>query len=108
VAVDRSEVIAFSDRLGHAGGIGTAAVLYKGGVEKSLKIKFLGSGDRHTVFKAELLSPSLVVELVKDERQVWSLTIGVDSQATLHAIRHRSTIPGQYLVEAFHEQVMAV
>jgi len=40
-------------------------VLYKGGVEKSLMRKFLGSGDRHTVFKAELLMPLLVVELVK-------------------------------------------
>jgi len=31
-----------------------------------------------------------------------------DSQAAMHAIGHRRAIPGQHLVEAFHEQVAAV
>ena len=51
---------------------------------------------------------SLAVEMVKGKRQVWSLTIGVDSQAVMHATGHRRAIPGQHLVEAFHEQVAAV
>jgi len=46
------------------------------------------------VFKAELISLSLAAELVKDERQVQSLTIGIDSQAMMCAIRHRRAIQG--------------
>src|SRR5882724_9590842 len=68
----------------------------------------MGSEERHMVFEAELLGLSLAVEMVKGERQVRSLTIGVNSQAAMHAIGHRRAIPGQYLVEAFHEQVTAV
>jgi len=70
--------------------------------------KFMGSEDRHTVFKAELLSLSLAAELIKDKRQIRTLTVGVDNQAALHAIRNRRAILGQYLVEAFHEQIIAV
>src|SRR5882724_3920263 len=68
----------------------------------------MGSEERHMVFEAELLGLSLAVEMVKGERQVWSLTIGVDSQAAMCAIGHRRAIPGQHLVEAFHEQAAAV
>jgi len=107
-ATDCSEISVFSDGLGHEGSIGAAAVLYRGGTEKWSLWKHMGSEDRHTIFEAELLGLSLAVEILKDERQGWSLTIGVDSQATLHATGHRRAIPGQYLVEAFHEQVAAV
>src|SRR5882724_2355200 len=68
----------------------------------------MGSEERHTVFEAELLSLSLAAEMVKGKRLVWSLTIGADSQAAMRAIGHRRAIPGQHLVEAFHEQAAAV
>jgi len=102
---NRSEVSVFLDGSGHEGSIGAAAVLYRGGEEKWSIRKFMGSEERHTVFKAELLGLSLAVEMVKGERQVWSLTIWVDSQAAMHTIGHRRAILGKYLVEAFHEQV---
>ena len=84
------------------------AVLYKGGKEKKSVRKFMGSEDRHTVFEAELLCLSLAAELIKDERQIQTLTLGVDSQAVLRTIRNRRAIPGQYLLEAFHKQIAAV
>jgi len=83
VAADRSEILVFSDGLGHEGGISVVAVLYRGRAEKCLLRKFLGSEERHTVFKAELLTLSLAVEMMKDERQVWSITISIDSQAMM-------------------------
>jgi len=43
--------------------------------------------------------------MLRDERQVQSLTIGINSQATMQATRHRRDILGQYLVEAFHKQM---
>jgi len=107
-AADRSEATVFSDRSGHEGAIGTAAVLYRGSVEKKATKKFMGSEDRHMVFKAELPGMSMAVELIKNERQIRTLTLGVDSQAALRAIRNRRATPGQYLVESFHEQIKAV
>jgi len=43
---DRSEVLVFSDGSGHEGGIGVAAVLYRGGTEKHSLRKFLDSEER--------------------------------------------------------------
>src|SRR5882724_6449082 len=68
----------------------------------------MGSEDRHTVFKAELLGMSMAVELIKSERQIRTPTLGINSQATLHAIRNRRATLGQYLVESFHAQIEAV
>src|SRR5882724_6088924 len=52
-ATDCSEILVFLDGLGHKGGIGGVAVLYRGGAEKRSLWKHMGSKDRHTVFKAE-------------------------------------------------------
>ena len=105
---NRSEATVFSDGSGYEGAIGMAAVLYRGSVEKKATKKFMGSEDRHTVFEAELLGMSMAVELIKNERQIRTLTLGVDSQAALRAIRNRRATPGQYLVESLHEQIEAV
>ena len=105
---DRSEATVFLDGSGYEGAIGVVAVLYRGSIEKKTTKIFMGSEDRHMVFKAELLGLSLAAELIKDKRQIWTLTLGVDSQAVLRAIRNRRAIPGQYLVESFHEQIDAV
>src|SRR5882724_7522225 len=85
---DRSEVLVFSGRSGHEGAIGIVAVLYRGSTEKHSLRKFLDREESQTMFKAELLSLSLAAELLRGESQVWSLTIGVDSQATICATGH--------------------
>src|SRR5882724_561888 len=108
VVADRSEVSVFSDGSGHEGGVRAVAVLYRGGSEKHMLRKFLGSEEIHTMFKAELLGLSLAAEMLKGETLVWSLTIGVNSHAMMWATRHRRAIPGQYPVEVFHEQIAAV
>jgi len=46
--------------------------------------------------------------MVKGETLVWSLTIGVDSQAVMQATRHRRATPGQHLIEMFHGQIAAI
>jgi len=105
---DQSEVVVCSDGSGHEGGIGAVAVLYRGGTERQMLKKYLGGEDRHTVFEAELLSLSLAAEMLKDEGQVQSVMIGVDSQAAQRATGQGRANPGQYLVEAFHKQVAEV
>jgi len=82
-ATHRSEATVFSDRSGHEGAIGAAAVLYRGSIEKKAMRKFMGSEDRHMVFEAELLRMSMAAELIKNKRQIRTLTLGVDSQAML-------------------------
>jgi len=56
---NRSEATVFLYGLGYEGAIGMAAVLYRGSVEKKTTKEFMGSEDRHMVFKAELLGLSL-------------------------------------------------
>src|SRR5882724_4829309 len=105
---DRSEVSVFSDGSGHEGGIGAAAVLYRGQEEKHMLRKFMGSEETHTVFEAELFRLSLAAEMLKGETLVWSLTIGVNIQAAMWATRHRRATPGQYLIEMFHRKIAAI
>src|SRR5882724_10438583 len=92
--VDRSEVWVFSDRLGQGGKIGTAAVLFRGGVEKWVVRKYMGTEEKHTIYKAELVRLSLAAELLKQEWHVQTLVIGADSQAVIQAIGHGRAVPG--------------
>ena len=96
------------DRSGHDVQIGATAVLYRGGVEKKPLRKHMGSKEHHTVFEAEILGISLATEMIKAERHVQTATIGAESQAAIHAIMHGRGTPGQYLVDAFHEQLAAI
>ena len=73
----------FSDRLGQGGGIGAAAVLFRVGVEKQVGRMYMGTEEKHTVYKAELVGLSLVVELMKQEWQAQTLRISADSQAAI-------------------------
>jgi len=95
---DRSEVLVFSDGSGHEGGVGAVAMLYRGRVEKCVLRKFMGSEETHMVFEAELLGLSSATEMLKGETLVWSLTIGVDSQAAMWATRHRRATLGKYFI----------
>ena len=70
VAADSSKVLVFSDGLGQGGGIGSVVVLLRGGVEKWVVRKYMGTEEKHTIYKAELVGLSLVAELLKQEWQV--------------------------------------
>jgi len=70
VAADSSEVLVFSDGSVQGGGIGSVAVLFRGGVEKWAVRKYMGTKEKHTVYKAELVRLSLAAELLKQERKV--------------------------------------
>jgi len=107
-AVDRSEVLVFSDGSGQGGEIGSATILFRGGVEKWVVRKYMGTEEKHTVYEAGLVRLSLAAELLKQEWHVQTLTIRADSQAAIQAIGHGRAVPGQYLVNMFHQQVVAI
>jgi len=98
-AADRSEVWVFLDGSGQGGKIGSAAVLFRGGVEKWAVRKYMGTKEKHTVYEAELVRLSLAAELMKQEWHVQTLTIGADSQAVIQAIGHGRAVSGQYLID---------
>src|SRR5882724_2815447 len=79
----QSELVVFSDGSGQNRQIGSAAVLYKSGVEKCSLRKHIGSKKLHTVFKAEVLGPLLVTKLILKETHVRLAIIGANSQAML-------------------------
>src|SRR5882724_285558 len=93
-AVDRSEVWVFLDGLGQGGEIGSASVLFRGGVEKQAVRKYMGTEEKHTIYEAELVRLSLAAELLKQEWHVQTLVIGADSQAVIQAIGHGRAVPG--------------
>jgi len=45
-------------------------VLFRGGVEKWVVRKYIGTKEKHTIYKAELVMLSLAAELLKQEWQV--------------------------------------
>jgi len=102
------QVIVFPVGPGQGGQIGAATILYRDGVEIRTIRKHLGSGDKHTVYEAEVLGLSLAAKLIKTERHVWSATIGADSQAVILATRHARGMLGQHLLDAFHKQMASV
>jgi len=101
-----SKVKVYSDGSGHDSQIGAGMVL--DGVKQAALRKHLGSEEHHTVFEAEVLGMSLAAELVRVERHMHLVTIGVDSQATILTTKHINATLGQYLVDVFHEQLTAV
>jgi len=103
-----SEVIMNLDGSGLNGQIVVAAVLHKGGMERGTLRKHLGNEEQHTMFEAELLGLSLAAELIKAEAHVQSVFIGVDSQAAILTTRHTRGMPGQHLVNVFHDQMHAI
>jgi len=52
------------------GKIGSATVLFRGGVEKWVVRKYMVTEEKHTIYEAELVGLSLAAELMKQERHV--------------------------------------
>ena len=91
-----SEVIAYLDGSGLNGQIGAAMVLYKGKTEQGTLRKHIGSEERHTIFKAELLGLSLAAKLIKTKAHIQSAVIIANSQAVILVTRHTKGAPGCY------------
>jgi len=103
-----ADTVVYSDGSGQDGQIGAGAMLFRNGVERATLRKHLGTVEHHMVFEAELLGMSLAAELVRVERHVWSVIFRVDSQVAITTIKQSKVAPGQYLVDALHDQLAAV
>ena len=77
------------------GGVGVAAILYKNDRVLKVRIIYLGTAAKHTVFKAELVRILLVLSLLINlSYQLTSTTlIGLDNQAAIKALSNQSYKP---------------
>lgn len=84
------------------GGVGAAAVLYRGNRRIVLR-HYLGPSTSHTVYEAELVGIILGLELARTENtHIGGISVALDNQAAVSACRSRSPGPGSYLVEHIH------
>jgi ribonuclease HI len=104
---ETAEVVVFTDRSCIEGGVGAAAVLYRGGVEAQAVRLYMGTEDDHTVFEAELVGAAMGAKLLNVERGR-RYVIAADSQATIQTTRRERAIPAQYIVNALHRQIQGV
>ena len=95
---------AYTDGSGFDKRIGAAAVLMLDDVVlKSIRYQ-LGSETEHTVYEAEVTAVLLALHLLKQiERNLRTVTIGVDNQAVLQGLKNQKSKPGHYLLDRVHD-----
>ncbi|KAF9035865.1 ribonuclease H-like domain-containing protein, partial [Panaeolus papilionaceus] len=71
------------------GRVGGAAVLYRGEEEWEVRKRYLGKAKHYTVYDAEVIGVDLALETLLQEGCKGLITIGLDNQAVLSAVRHR-------------------
>jgi ribonuclease HI len=85
------------------GGVGAAAIMYRGGTRKKTTKKHLGKSTEHTVYEAEVVGIAMALEMTRVERNVVRVVIAVDNRAAIQALELRRPATGHYLVDAIHE-----
>ena len=107
--VARDGIRVYSDGSDYKGGVGAAAILYDPGKPRVPTAKiYLGKSTEHTVFEAEIMGIVAGLELIRKQRRVKNVSIGLDNQAAIRAISQRRSGEAQYLVDLFHEHLEAV
>lgn len=101
----QADVQVFSDGSGFEGGIGAAAVLYRGFRPPKALRMHLGPDTEHTVYEGECVGQMLAVKLVRRETDVRMVVFAVDSQATIRALDSINAKPGHYLFDQVHRDV---
>ena len=98
------EVQVFLDGSAMEGKVGAAAVLLKAGKPICILHLYLGSEDKHTVYKAELMGILLGLHLIGTERKnSTTFALGSDNQAAIKAFQSNLRSPGHHLTrEALH------
>jgi hypothetical protein len=88
------------------GGVGAAAILYRNGVEEKAE-PYLGTGQEHTVFEADLAEAAMGEKLLSMEREA-KYTLVMDNQGDIQTTRKEKAISGQYLINALHRQIEGI
>ena len=92
------------DSSGYEGGIGAAAVLYKGDrVIKSLQLQ-LGPITKHTIYESEIIGILLTLHLLTLLRLcIFSMImVGLDNQPVICALNNQESKPAHHLLDLVH------
>jgi ribonuclease HI len=107
---NEEEIKVYSDGSGCEGGIGAAAVLYKGFRRAKVLRYYLGTMDEHTVYEGECIGIMLGLELIQRETGwVMEVTMVVDNQAAITLTGAGNPTPSSYIIDkihASHQRVM--
>lgn len=100
-----SQYKVYCDGSGHEGGIGAAAVLYKGDEVLSTVKYHLGPTTHHTVYEAELVGIILALHLLTGRlcQLLNAVIIGLDNQAAIKALTNQTSKPSHYLLDQIHD-----
>ena len=104
---DDADFKIFSDGSGHDNGIGSAAILYKKGrirPVKKLQV-YLGSPDKHNTYEAEVVGAILALWMLENTPEVVGkkVTLYIDNQALIMAVRSPKATSGQYLLNSLRQ-----
>jgi ribonuclease HI len=92
----------YTDGSGREGGVGAAAVMYKGGKRSKALRYHLGTTAEHTTYKAEAIGVTLALERLTKEKGIKSTTIYLENQAVIQSIGHIKSRPAQQILEQAH------
>jgi len=99
-AADNSEVKLYADGSGLEGNVGAAAALYRQGRQNPKVLRYcLGPLTHHTTYSAEAVGTSLALYLLSKELDVSSVSLNIDSQATITAMNKQEARSGQHIIE---------
>ena len=106
---NEADIRVYSDGSGYEGGVGAAAVLYRGFRPMKTLHYYLGTLDEHTVYEGECVAMMLGLELIRRETGwVLEATMGVDNQAVITATGMGKPAPGSYIVDKIHASYQRV
>jgi ribonuclease HI len=100
----------FTDGSGYKGGIGAAAILYKGEQEVTALRYYLGTAAQHTVYEAEAVALLMGSHLLSKKRLLGPTNawIGLDNQAVIQASTSFRSRPGHYIIDEVQKSANAL
>ncbi|KAJ3486122.1 hypothetical protein NLI96_g4454 [Meripilus lineatus] len=103
---ERVQTIIYTDGSAQDGGVGAAAYMRRGrrGRERRMRA-YMGTVEQHTVYEAELTGIILALWMARGEIIEGKLTICLDNQAAIRALRNTKPHPSHYLVDRIHEAI---
>ena len=106
---NEADIRVYSDGSGYEGGVGAAAVLYRGFRLMKTLWCYLGTLDEHTVYEGKCVAMMLGLELIRREMGwVLEVTMGVDNQAAIMGTGMGKPAPGSYIVDKIHASYQRV
>ncbi|SJL06791.1 uncharacterized protein ARMOST_10133 [Armillaria ostoyae] len=103
--MDNSDVKAYGDGSGIDGGIGAAAVVFRGGRRvKTLRLR-VGSARKHEVYDGEGLALTLCTEPLRGMRNVRTATFSIDNTSAIQATTLSRPATSHHIFDLFHKRI---